>query len=85
MSRVGLTCRVGVAFAVMLMALLSACSDSNSRTTTVEEISEKTFTQENDGPALSFVGGSVMFTEVDPINIVYEDHEGDNEIGRAHV
>lgn len=78
MSRVGLTCRVSVAFAVMLMALLSACSDSNSRTTTVEEISEKTFTQENDGPALSFVGGSVMFTEVDPINIVYEDHEGDD-------
>ena len=25
---------------------------------------------------LPFVGGPVIFTEVDPINIVYEDHEG---------
>jgi len=30
----------------------------------------------DNGPKLPFVGGPVMFTEVDPVNSVYEDHEG---------
>lgn len=28
------------------------------------------------GPSVPFVGGPLMFTEVDPTNLVYEDHEG---------
>ena len=68
----------------MLLALaFSACSDSNSQSTKIEEISEDNLAPidsslegSSDATKLPFVGGSVMFTEVDPINIVYEDHEG---------
>ena len=66
---------------LLLQALvLSACSDSNSQSTKVEQISEDKVPQDtskaDSQKTLPFVGGSVVFTEIDPINIVYEDHEG---------
>lgn len=80
MVRVALTCRgkITLILAVLIAVFFSACSDSNSHTTTLQEISQPSDTQENEGTNSSFVGGPVMFTEVDPINIVYEDHEGDD-------
>lgn len=80
MVRVALTCRgkITLILAVLIAVFFSACSDSNSHTTTLQEISQPSDTQENEGTNSSFVGGTVMFTEVDPINIVYEDHEGDD-------
>ena len=69
---------------LLLLALaLSACSDSNSRSTKVEELSaddsapvDSALDSASSAMELPFVGGPVIFTEVDPINIVYEDHEG---------
>ena len=65
-----------------LVALLSACSDDSSSSSKDSETDVPVDSTEqggaNSGPQLSFVGGPVMFTEVDPINIVYEDHEGDD-------
>ena len=80
MVRVALTCRgkITLILAVLIAVFFSACSDSNSHTTTLQEISQPSDTQENEDTNSSFVGGPVMFTEVDPINIVYEDHEGDD-------
>ena len=80
MCRVVLTCRGGIRFifAVLIAAFFSACTDSNSISTTVEEIAIKSDAQENEDPVVSIVGGPVMFTEVDPTNVVYEDHEGDD-------
>ena len=76
--------RFAISCLLMLLALaFSACSDSNSHSTKIEEISEDNLAPidsslegSSDATKLPFVGGSVMFTEVDPINIVYEDHEG---------
>ena len=76
--------RFAISCLLMLLALaFSACSDSNSQSTKIEEISEDNLAPidsslegSSDATKLPFVGGSVMFTEVDPINIVYEDHEG---------
>lgn len=82
MYRVELSCREGEArmlIAVLLSVFLWACSDSNSRSTTIEEIPENN-PAENESPnKLPFVGGPLMFTEVDPVNVVYDDHEGDDE------
>ena len=80
MCRVGSTCQVSSLFffAVLLAAFFSACSDSNTLSTTIEEIPQTGLAQENEDPVTSPVGGPVVFTEVDPINIVYEDHEGDD-------
>ena len=62
----------------MLLALmLSACSDDSSSSLKISPESSLS----SDSPvksSLPFVGGPVMFTEVDPINVVYEDHEGDD-------
>ena len=76
--------RFAISCLLMLLALaFFACSDSNSHSTKIEEISEDNLAPidsslegSSDATKLPFVGGSVMFTEVDPINIVYEDHEG---------
>lgn len=57
-----------------------ACSDSNSHSSKIELISGDEVSQDtskvDSQKTLSFVGGPIMFTEVDPVNIVYEDHEG---------
>ncbi|MBR5412796.1 MAG: CotH kinase family protein [Fibrobacter sp.] len=72
-----------VFFAVFITAFFSACSDSNSRSTRVDEISEddvpKDTSKVDSQKTLPFVGGAVMFTEVDPINLVYDDHEGGDD------
>ena len=80
MCRVVLTCRGGIlfVFAVLIAAFFSACTDSNTLSTTIEEIPQTGNVQEKEDPDTSLAGGLVMFTEVDPINIVYEDHEGDD-------
>lgn len=76
-----------VAVAALAAAFLESCS-SDSDSSSPEEIlssssdflespassSEEILIPEN--PELPFVGGPVIFTEVDPINTVYEDHEG---------
>ena len=69
--------------AAILVVLFSACSDDRSSSSKEEESNSPADSTEQQGDVkeehkLSFVGGSVMFTEVDPINIVYEDHEGDD-------
>ena len=33
-------------------------------------------TSESSSSGLPFIGGTILFSEVDPINTVYEDHEG---------
>ena len=67
-------------FAALSLVGVLACSDSNSQSTKVEQISEEEVPQDtskaDSQKTLPFVGGAVMLTEVDPINIVYEDHEG---------
>ena len=67
-------------FAALSLVGVLACSDSNSQSTKVEPISGDEVSQDtskvDSQKTLPFVGGAVMFTEVDPINIVYEDHEG---------
>ncbi|WP_298768572.1 lamin tail domain-containing protein, partial [uncultured Fibrobacter sp.] len=69
--------------AVFLVALFSACSDDSSSSSKEPEADVPVDSTEQQGNAieehrLSFVGGPVAFTEVDPINVVYEDHEGDD-------
>lgn len=54
-------------------ALLGGCSGESSTNTVVEDVSPVA----GEGALLPFVGGSsVVFTEIDPTNLVYEDHEG---------
>ncbi len=71
-------------FVVLSLAGVLACSDSDSSSTTVEEIchekgcSKKDSSQADTLKTFPYVGGPVMFTEVDPLNIEYEDHEGDD-------
>lgn len=60
---------------------LASCSgnSANSESQDPESSSEQASSYSNSSsaePKLPFVGGSIMFTEVDPINTVYEDHEG---------
>lgn len=55
-----------------LAALLSSCSDDTSNS-----IADSDYTI-TDGLPLPYEGGPVIFTEVDPINISYKDHEGDD-------
>ena len=62
---------------VSLWALcLAACSDSDSGSSKDPEQETPADSVIDADVKLPFVGGPVMFTEVDPINIVYEDHEG---------
>ncbi|MBR4398811.1 MAG: CotH kinase family protein [Fibrobacter sp.] len=69
----------GFAVWMVLWALcLAACSDSDSSSSKGPEQETPADTSSALEPVvkLPFVGGPVMFTEVDPINTVYEDHEG---------
>ena len=64
---------------LLIVLGLSACSDDSSSSSKKDESPESSSSADSlEGSALPFVGGPVMFTEVDPINIVYEDHEGDD-------
>lgn len=55
-----------------LFSILSSCSFDNgsSENATPETSDEASLIQK------AFIGGPIIFTEVDPINTVYEDHEG---------
>ena len=66
-------------FIVALSALLSSCSDDS--VTPIFEIpaANSSNSSISSNPELPFVGGAVMFTEVDPINVSYKDHEGDDD------
>ena len=63
----------------LLAALfLSACSDDNPNFLILDPESSSSASGDAGGTKLPFVGGPVMFTEVDPVNIGYKDHEGDD-------
>lgn len=73
----------GVAFLFLAtLCFLVGCSSENAESEDIlvfEEKSSSSFEQVVDTvelPKISFVGGPILFTEVDPINTVYEDHEG---------
>lgn len=78
-----MVCR-GIMYYCLLLLLvlgLSACSDdSSSSSNDVSDITEVSSASEDsvpeNEPGLPFVGGNVVISEIDPINIVYEDHEG---------
>ena len=55
---------------------MTACSDNDSSSSKDPEQETPADSVIDADVKLPFVGGPVMFTEVDPINIVYEDHEG---------
>lgn len=62
---------------VALLALcFAACSDNDSSSSKDSEQETPADSVIDSDAKLPFVGGPVIFTEVDPINIVYEDHEG---------
>ena len=63
---------------ILLLSFLvfSACSDDSSSSSKSEQDVPANDSTAADSVTLRFVGGPVMFTEIDPINIVYEDHEG---------
>ena len=76
-----MVCRRFMYYCLLLLIVLglSACSDDSSSSSKKDESPESSSSADSlEGLALPFVGGPVMFTEVDPINIVYEDHEGDD-------
>lgn len=56
-----------------LALYFSACSDSDSSSAVEEPVAGVSSSSEQNLP---FAGGPVLFTEVDPVNIAYEDHEG---------
>ena len=55
---------------------MTACSDNDSSSSKDPEQETPADSVIDADVKLPFVGGPVMFTEIDPINIVYEDHEG---------
>ena len=66
-----------VFFGVLAAWMLAACSDDGSshRAPDPEEIESSSSAAES---LLPFAGGPLKFTEVDPINVDFEDHEGDD-------
>ncbi|MCQ2101638.1 MAG: CotH kinase family protein [Fibrobacter sp.] len=83
-----LACRT-VLPTVLLAALLFGCSSEQSESIDVAEVLPNQPAIESSGSlderfsssetlTLPFVGGPIIFTEVDPVNLNYEDHEGDD-------
>lgn len=69
--------------AVLLTFSLLSCSSDNFAEESISEIVVPGGGSSSDPSPLDslkhpFVGGPVIFTEVDPINLDYEDHEGDD-------
>ena len=68
-----------------LPVLLSSCSDDSTtsdfifQTADSPNNSSNSSPSENEARTIPYVGGTVMFTEVDPANISYKDHEGDDD------
>ena len=69
----------------VLPVLLSSCSDDSTtsdfifQTADSPNNSSNSSPSENEARTIPYVGGTVMFTEVDPANISYKDHEGDDD------
>lgn len=59
-----------------LSALVTSCSDDGGANGVVVPGSSSST---GNGASLPYAGGVVMFTEVDPLNITYKDHEGDDD------
>ena len=57
---------------------LSACTDDNPNFLILDSESSSSASGDAGGTKLPFVGGPVMFTEVDPVNVDFKDHEGDD-------
>jgi len=55
--------------------MLISCSSENGIEEDVRQVGGDSSSSQS-GVSLPFVGGSVVFTEVDPINTDFEDHEG---------
>lgn len=60
-----------------LSALVSSCSDDASSDDVVVPGGDSSSSK--DDSSLPYVGGPVLFSEVDPVNISYTDHEGDDD------
>ena len=58
--------------------VLSACTDDNPSSLILDMESSSSASGDAGGTKLPFVGGPVMFTEVDPVNVDFKDHEGDD-------
>ncbi|SMG25116.1 CotH protein [Fibrobacter sp. UWB13] len=72
--------RVYRAFGSLLFValVLSACTDDNPSSLILDMESSSSASGDAGGTKLPFVGGPVMFTEVDPVNVDFKDHEGDD-------
>ena len=64
-------------FLVALSVLVSSCSDDSSSSGVETPVGDSSSSAGDEG-SLPYVGGVVMFSEVDPVNITYKDHEGDD-------
>lgn len=68
-----------------LPVLLSSCSDDSTTSDFIFQTADSPNNSSNSSPSenetrtIPYVGGTVMFTEVDPANISYKDHEGDDD------
>ena len=58
--------------------VLSACTDDNPSSLILDMESSSSASGDAGGTKLPFVGCPVMFTEVDPVNVDFKDHEGDD-------
>ena len=58
--------------------VLSACTDDNPSSLILDMESSSSASGDAGGTKLPFVGGPVMFTEADPVNVDFMDHEGDD-------
>lgn len=62
---------------VLVFSLLTSCSDDEGSKNSGAVIGGTPCAPEDPTPVkVPFVGGPVIFSEIDPINSVYEDHEG---------
>lgn len=57
--------------------MFASCSDDGGSHGT-PAVDEESSSSANTGATLPFVDGLLKFTEIDPVNVVYEDHEGDD-------
>ena len=62
-----------------LLTVFSACSDSDPGASNEELFPPESSSSADTVAPLPYLGNSVVFTEVDPVNVSYKDHEGDDE------
>lgn len=64
-------------FVFVPMISLSACTDDDSSSSGNDSLESSSSTDTSSEH--TYVGNSVIFTEVDPINVSFKDHEGDDD------